>query len=252
VSGAPVVTASAQYRALVVDDERIARAGLRAMLARYAQLRVVGEARDGEEAMAAIQDLRPDVVFLDIQMPGRDGFGVIRELAAMSRQPAYVFVTAHATRALEAYEVDAVDYLHKPFSDARLRRAIQRVVRHLRGAKAVSTAARADRLLLHTADGTVFVDVSDIRRVSVEGNYLRVFTASSDHVIRRTMAELSHELRGAGFVRISRSDLVNMARIRSILRQPGGRYEVLLDCGTSITSSRRYQRDVREAIAELG
>jgi two-component system, LytTR family, response regulator len=252
VSGASVVTASPQYRALIVDDERIARVGLRAMLARYTQLRVVGEARDGEEAVAAVQDLRPDVVFLDIQMPGRDGFGVIRELAAMSRQPAYVFVTAHATRALEAYEVDAVDYLHKPFSDARLRRAIQRVVRHLRGAKAVSTPARADRLLLHTADGTLFVDVSDIRRVSVEGNYLRVFTASSDHLVRRTMAELSHELREAGFVRISRSDLVNMARIRSIHRQPGGRYEVLLDCGKAITSSRRYQRDVREAIADLG
>jgi two-component system LytT family response regulator len=252
VSSGPVVTPSAHYRALIVDDERIARAGLRSMLARYAQLRVVGEARDGEEAVAAIQDLRPDVVFLDIQMPGRDGFGVIRELAALSRQPAYVFVTAHATHALAAYEVDAVDYLHKPFSDARLRRTIQRVVRHLRGARAVSPPRGAERLLLHTTDGTVFIDVGDIRRVSVEGNYLRVFSATSNHLVRRTMAELTRELREAGFVRISRSDLVNMARIRSIHRQPGGRYEVLLDCGKSITSSRRYQRDVRDAIAELG
>ena len=252
MSTTPVFTRLSHYRALIVDDERIARAGLRAMLGPYSQLRVVGEARDGEEAAAAIQDLQPDVVFLDIQMPGRDGFGVVRELAALSRQPAYVFVTAHATRALEAYEVDAVDYLHKPFSAARLRRTIQRVVRHLRGAKALSTPAGAERLLLHTADGTVFIDVGDIRRVSVEGNYLRVFTGTSDHLVRRTMAELSHELREAGFVRISRSDLVNMARIRSIHRQPGGRYQVLLDCGKSITSSRRYQRDVREAIAELG
>jgi two-component system, LytTR family, response regulator len=252
VSSVPAVTASAHYRALIVDDERIARVGLRAMLAPYTELRVVGEARDGEEAVKAIQDLRPDVVFLDIQMPGRDGFGVMRELAAMSRRPAYVFVTAHATRALEAYEVDAVDYLHKPFSDARLRRAVQRVVRHLRGATAASTPMRADRLLLHTADGAVFVDVIDIRRVSVEGNYLRVFTGTSEHLVRRTMAALSHELREAGFVRISRSDLVNVARIRSIRRQPGGRYAVVLDCGKSITSSRRYQRDVRGAIAELG
>ena len=252
MTSGPAVSASAHYRALIVDDERIARVGLRAMLARYTQLRVVGEAGDGDAAVKAIQELRPDVVFLDIQMPGRDGFGVMRELAAMSRQPAYVFVTAHATHALEAYEVDAVDYLHKPFSDARLHRAIQRVVRHLRGAKAVSTPARAERLLLHTADGSVFVDVVDIRRVSVEGNYLRVFTGTSEHLVRRTMAELSHELREAGFVRISRSDLVNMARIRAIHRRPGGRYEVVLDCGKSLMSSRRYQRDVRGAIAELG
>ena len=129
MTSAPAVTASAHYRALIVDDERFARVGLRAMLARYTQLGVVGVERDGEEAVKAIQDLRPDVVFLDIQMPGRDGFGVMRELAAMSRHPAYVFVTAHADHALEAYEVDAVDYLHKPFSDARLGRTIQRGTR---------------------------------------------------------------------------------------------------------------------------
>ena len=145
------VTPSAHYRALIVDDERIARAGLRVMLGRYAQLRVVGESRDGEEALAAIQDLRPDVVFLDIQMPGRDGFGVIRELAALGRQPACVFVTAHPSHALEAYDVDAVDYLHKPFSDARLRCTIQRVVRHLRGAKAVFLALRSKPAVIATS-----------------------------------------------------------------------------------------------------
>jgi two-component system LytT family response regulator len=252
VTTSPGVTASAQYRALIVDDERIARVGLRAMLARYTQLRVVGEARDGAEAVDAVRHLRPDIVFLDIQMPGRDGFGVIRELAVLSRQPAYVFVTAHATRALEAYEVDAVDYLHKPFSDARLRQTVHRVVRHLRGARTGTAPALADRLLLHTADATVFVDVGDIRRVSVEGNYLRVFAGTSEHVVRRTMAEFAHEVRDAGFVRISRSDLVNVARIRAINRRPGGRFEVVLDDEQSLMSSRRYQRDVRAAIAELG
>jgi two-component system LytT family response regulator len=248
----PGVTASAQYRALIVDDERIARVGLRSMLAPYPQLRVVGEARDGEEAVEAVRDLKPDVVFLDIQMPGRDGFSVMRELVTLTRQPAYVFVTANASRALDAYVVDAVDYLHKPFSDARLRRTIQRVIRHLRGARTVAQPQRSDRLLLHTADGGVFVDVGDIRRVSVEGNYLRVFTGTAEHLVRRTMAELTHELRGAGFVRISRSDLVNGGRIRAVHRHPGGRFEVVLDSGQSLMSSRRYQRDVRAAIAELG
>jgi two-component system LytT family response regulator len=239
---------SAKYRALIADDERIARVGLRAMLARYSQLRVVGEARDGEEAVEAIRDLQPDVVFLETQMPGRDGFGVMRELSAGARQPAYVFVTANATRALEAYEVDAVDYVQKPVTDARLRRTIQRLVRHLGGVRTPPLAPRADRVVLHTADGTVFVDVGDVRRVSVEGNYLRVFTPTAEHVIRRTMAELSHELRGAAFVRVSRSELVNGARIRVVHRREGGRYEVVLDGGESVMSSRRYQRDVRTCL----
>jgi two-component system, LytTR family, response regulator len=235
-----------QYRAVIADDERIARAGLRAMLARYPQFEVVGEARDGEEAVDVIHHLRPDVAFLDVQMPGRDGFDVVRELAAVTRPPAYVLVSASAARALEAYEVDATDYLRKPFSDARLGRTIQRVVRHIRGARS------SDRLVLHFSDGAAFVDVGDIHRAAVEGNYLRVYTGTSEHVVRRTMAELAYSLRGAGFVRINRSDLVNVARIHSITRRQGGRYHVVLEGGQWLVSSRRYQRDVRAVIAELG
>ena len=247
------VTGPRTYSAVIVDDERIARAGLRAMLSRHPQLRVIGEARDGEEAAAIIRDLRPHVVFLDIQMPGRDGFGVIRELAAVGRPAAYVFVTAHATRALEAYDVDAVDYLHKPFSDARLARAVQRVLRHLRGgSRAPSQARRVERLLLRTAGGAVFVEPGDIKRVSVEGNYLRVFAGASEHVVRGTMADFAHELRYAGFIRISRSELVNAARVRAVHRRPGGRYEVMLDGGQSVMSSRRYRRHLHAAMPDLG
>lgn len=246
------VDAAAAYRALIVDDERIARVGLRAMLSRHPQLRVVGEARDGEEAAAIIRDLRPHVVFLDIQMPGRDGFGVVRELAVIRRPPAYVFVTAHATRALEAYDVDAVDYLHKPFSDARLARTVQRVLRHLRGARGTSGAPQTERLLLRTAGGAVFVEPGDIKYVSVTGNYLRVFAGSCEYLVRRTMADFAHELRHAGFIRISRSELVNAARIRAVDLLPGGRYAVVLDGGQSLTSSRRYRRDLRLAIPNLG
>jgi two-component system, LytTR family, response regulator len=115
----------------------------------------------------------------------------------------------------------------------------------------VSSTRRPERLLLRASDGVVFVDVADVRRVSVAGNYLRVSTGSSEHLVRRTMAELAHALRGAGFIRISRSDLVNGSHIRRIHRRQGGRYEVVLDGGSSLMSSRRYQRDVRAAIAEL-
>ena len=242
-----IASSPAPYRVLVVDDERIARVGLRAMLARYQQVRVVGEARDGDEAVAAIRTLRPDIVFLDIQMPGRDGFGVMREIASFTPRPACVFVTAHAAYALDAYEVDAVDYLQKPFSEGRLARSVQRALRFLCGARAQSAAPRVDRLLLRTAEGAVFVDVADITRVSVAGNYVRFFVGGADYVVRRTMAEVAGELRDAGFVRISRSDLVNIARVRAVHRRAGGRFDFELD-GGSVTSSRRYQRDIRTAL----
>lgn len=245
-----IASPSGPYRVVIVDDERIARVGLRALLSRYEQLRVVGEARDGEEAVTTIRELRPDIVFLDIQMPGRDGFGVLRELASFTRRSAYVFVTAHATRALEAYEVEAVDYLHKPFSEARLTRSVQRAVRFLRGARAQPGAATAERLLLRTMEGAVFVEVADIARVSVEGNYLRFFVGRNEYLLRRTLAEMTQKLRDAGFLRISRSDLVNVARVRAVHRRAGGRHEFVLEHG-SVMSSRRYQGDIRAAIEHL-
>jgi two-component system, LytTR family, response regulator len=245
-----IASSAGPYRVVIVDDERIARVGLRALLARYEQLRVVGEARDGEEAVTTIRELRPDIVFLDIQMPGRDGFGVLRELSSFAQRSAYVFVTAHATRALEAFEVDAVDYLQKPFSEARLTRSVHRAVRFLRGARAQSGATTAERLLLRTTEGAVFVEAADIARVSVEGNYLRVFAGGTQHLVRRTLAEIARELHDAGFLRISRSELVNMARVRAVHRSAGGRHEFVLDHG-SVMSSRRYQRDIRAAIEHL-
>ena len=241
------MSSSAVYRVVIVDDERIARVGLRTLLSRYDQLRVVGEARDGEEAVAAIRHLRPDIVFLDIQMPGRDGFGVVRALSGFARHCAYVFVTAHATHALEAYEVDAVDYLHKPFSETRLARSVQRAARFLRGTRGQAPAAQVDRLLLRTTDGAMFVEIADITRVSVVGNYLRFFVGRDEYLVRRTLAEMTQELRDAGFLRISRSDLVNVARVRAVYRRAGGRHEFVLDHG-SVMSSRRYQRDIRAAI----
>jgi two-component system LytT family response regulator len=245
-----VIPSSARYRVLVVDDERIARVGLRAMLARHERLRVVGEARDGEEAVAAIRELRPHIVFLDIQMPGRDGFGVLRELASFGRYTAFVFVTAHATRALEAYEVDAADFLHKPFSEARLARSVQRAIRFLHGTRAQSAPTNVERMLLRTTDGALFVEIADIARVSVEGNYLRFYVDRSEHLVRRTLAEITQELRDAGFLRISRSDLVNLARVRAVHRLAGGRYEFVLDHG-SVISSRRYQYDIRLAMKNM-
>jgi two-component system, LytTR family, response regulator len=175
---------------------------------------------------------------------------VLRELASFSRYTAFVFVTAHATRALDAYEVDAADFLHKPFSEARLARSVQRAIRFLHGTRAQSVPTQVERMLLRTTEGALFVEVADIARVSVEGNYLRVFVGRSEHVVRRTLAEITHELRDAGFLRISRSDLVNLARVRAVHPRAGGRYEFVLDHG-AVMSSRRYQHDIRVALKNL-
>jgi two-component system, LytTR family, response regulator len=151
---------------------------------------------------------------------------------------------------LEAYEVDAVDYLHKPFSEARLARSVQRAIRLLHGARAQPAATHAERMLLRTTEGALFADLADIARVSVEGNYLRFFVGRSEYLVRRTLAEITQELRDAGFLRISRSDLVNIARVRAVHRRGGGRHEFVLDHG-SVMSSRRYQRDIRVAMENL-
>lgn len=233
---------------VIVDDERIARAGLRAMLSKYEHLRVVGEARDGDDAIRTIKDLRPDIVFVDIRMPGPDGFDVLRAVTNWNRKPAFVFVTAYPTRALDAYDLDAVDYLLKPFDEPRLYRTVHRAIRYLRGVHKPSEAPRHDRLLLRTRDGIVFVDIADVTMIDVERNYLRVRTGSSDaYVVRQTLATFAREL-PSEFVRISRSSIVNLTRVRTVQRVSGGRFAFELSDGRTVISSRRYQRELRAVI----
>jgi len=242
------VPAAAPYRIVIVDDERIARLGLRTMLSKYQQLRVVAEARDGDEAIRTIRAVQPDIVFVDIRMPGPDGFSVLRDASTMARRPVFIFVTAHAERALEAYDADAVDYLLKPFNESRLSRTVHRAIQYLRGRREPTWSPRDDRLLLHTSDGAVFVDAADVCTVRVDGNYLRVRTPASEYVVRQTLAAFGRDLNRPGFLRISRSTLVNLARVRAVCRVGDGRYVFELADGVRVVSSRRYLRDVRSAL----
>ena len=236
------------YRVVIVDDERVARDGLRAMLSQHQRLQVVGEARDGESAIQTIRQLQPDIVFVDVRMPGPDGFGVLRAVSTFNRKPAFVFVTAYPTRALDAYDADAVDYLLKPFNDARLSRTVQRAIRYLRGIREPASRPGDNRLLLRTSDGAVFVDPDDVTTVAVERNYLRVRTAGAEeYLVRQTLAGFALSAR-AGFLRISRSVLVNLRRVRAVRRVNGGRFALELSDGTSVVSSRRYQRQLRGMI----
>ena len=218
------------------------------MLSKYDQLRVVGEARDGDEAIQTIKELRPDIVFVDVRMPGPDGFDVLRAVTTSNRKPAFVFVTAFPTRALDAFDVDAVDYLLKPFNESRLSRTVHRAIRYLRGLHERSGAPRDDRLLLRTNDGIVFVDMDDVTMIEVERNYLRVRTHSArEYLVRQTLATFAREL-PSEFVRISRSAIVNLTRVRAVRRLSGGRFAFELSDGGTAVSSRRYQRELRAVI----
>jgi two-component system, LytTR family, response regulator len=245
------------FTALVVDDERIARSGLCAMLVRHPEVRVVGEAATGIEAARVAQAVRPDVLFLDVRMPDRNGIELLKEWPDRAR-PAVVFVTAHADYALEAFGLSAVDYLLKPFSETRLADTVRRLVRFLHGANAgvvghplqIPTAdARATRrLAVRDGDRLLFVEPAEIEWLEVIGNYLQAAVGGRFYVLRGTLGELSARLQQASFVRISRSVMVNWGCIRTAEWCENGQCHLEMATGAALRSSRRYRRDVRAAL----
>lgn len=238
------------YRAIIVDDERVAREGLRAMLSLHPEVQVVGEASSGVQAAVAIEMHRPDVVFLDIQMPDRDGFQLLAGLLP-SRRPAVVFVTAHGQHALRAFGMNAVDYLLKPFSRDRLAAAIRRVVRFLRGAAVESAGVpRARRLIVRDGQQVVFVDPADVRWFEVYGNYLRLALEGRYLLLRETLGAIASRLDAGTFVRINRSVIVNLSHVEKLRRSPGGQFEFRMPGGVAFRASRRYGRDVRAALGQ--
>jgi two-component system, LytTR family, response regulator len=236
------------YRAIIVDDERVARVGLRAMLAAHPEVNVIGEASSGVQAAAAIEMHRPDIVFLDIQMPDRDGFQLLAGLAP-SQRPAVVFVTAHGQHALRAFGINGVDYLLKPFSRDRLAAAIRRVVRFLRGGAVESASLpRPRRLIVRDGQHLVFVDPADVRWFEVYGNYLRLALDGRYFLLRETLGAVAARLDAGTFVRISRSVMVNLRYVDRLRRSPAGQFEFRMVGGIAFRASRRYGRDVRAAL----
>jgi two-component system LytT family response regulator len=243
-----VIRAPARYRALIVDDERMARAGLRAMLAAHPDITVIGEAANGVQAALAIEVHRPDLVFLDIQMPDRDAFQLLADVPA-ARRPAVVFVTAHRQHALQAFGMSAVDYLLKPFNRDRLAAAVRRAVRFLRGAAVESAGVGASkRLVVRDRERLVFVDPAEVRWFEVYGNYLRLALDGRQLLLRETLGALATRLDGGTFVRISRSVIVNLRHVETVRRQGSGQFEFRMLGGGVLLSSRRYRRDVRVAL----
>jgi two-component system LytT family response regulator len=241
-------------RALIVDDEPIARAGLRDLLARETDIEVIGEAGDGLRAAEAIIAQKPDLVFLDIQMPEVDGFGVV-EAVGPAEIPPVVFVTAFDEYAVRAFEVHALDYLLKPVDPERFRMALDRVrariaqrngrppgddlIRSLRGLP--GSGAYPERILVRTPERVLVVDTRSIDWIAAEGDYIRIRWKGGTLTARGTMAGMEARLDPSRFARIHRSTIVNIAQVRELRPLFSGDHAVVLHDGTKFTLSRSYK-----------
>ncbi|MEZ4585299.1 MAG: LytTR family DNA-binding domain-containing protein [Gemmatimonadales bacterium] len=248
-------------RVLIVDDERLARAGLRRELGRLEGIEVVGEAADGASAVDAIARLEPELVFLDVQMPELDGFQVIAAVGP-TRMPSVIFLTAHDQYAIRAFEADAIDYLLKPVDPARLARAVERALKRLEAPDAGALAARLGGLLdrLGQGGGTErripvehdgrfhFVPIDEIDWVEAAGNYVRLHTGRRVHRVRSTLEQMERRL-GPGFLRVSRSALVRERAVEMVEPFVKGSYVLLLQGGARVRTARSH-RDRIEALLE--
>ncbi|HEV2146195.1 MAG TPA: LytTR family DNA-binding domain-containing protein [Longimicrobiaceae bacterium] len=250
-----------KLRALIVDDEPLGRERIRQLLAAEEDVEVVAECGHGGEAVEAIEGLEPDLVFLDVQMPELDGFGVV-EAVGVDRMPMTVFVTAYEEFALRAFEASALDYLLKPFDRARFAQALDRVRTQIRLRRDQEVRGQLatllqemrprrkhlERLVVRSGGRIRFVRVEEVDCFEAEGNYVRVHAGERNHLIRQTMSALEAELDPARFLRIHRSTIVNLERIDHIEPLFQGEYSVALRGGRKLTSSRGYRERLHEAL----
>ena len=242
-------------RVVLADDEAPARRKLKRFLASDAEVEIAGEAASGEEALRIIRQMRPDLVFLDVQMPGLDGFGVVEALPEPER-PHVVFVTAHDHYACRAFEVHALNYLLKPVEEKRFTEVMQRAKRQIRQghdldkelhqkfrALVESLEARqtySRRLLIDTGKKSLFLAVEEIEWIEAERNYIRIHTRAESHVVRSTIEGFHRKLDPAQFARVSRSQIVNLDAIREMQPWFHGEHRIILKDGTELTWSRRF------------
>jgi two-component system LytT family response regulator len=236
-------------RTLLVDDERPARRKMQRLLTAAGDFEVIGEASDGEEAISAIARLRPELVFLDVQMPKLDGFAVATALT--SPLPEIVFVTAHDQFALKAFEVHALDYLLKPYDEERFQKVLQRVRERRRQGDVVEHLQRliadlkkqpnhADRILITENERAFFVAVSEIDWIESARNYIVLHSAAKSHMIRATLDAFSKKLNASEFVRVNRSAIVRLDSVSELQPWFHGEYKIVMKDGSVIPWTRRY------------
>jgi two-component system LytT family response regulator len=246
---APLDKRPALLNVLVVDDEPLARRNLTILLHRDPDVGSVAECASGLEAIEEIRKSKPDLVFLDVQMPECGGFDVLEFLGG-DLPPAIVFVTAYDEYALRAFDVGALDYLLKPFDDARFGRALNRVKDRL--AQSASQQPRpAARLVVKSPGQVLFLSVCDIDWIEAAGYYACLHVGSDTHVMRRSLSELEQDLGEGSFIRIHRSIIVNADRIGTLELQDGGEYEVVLKSKVRLRLSRRFRKRLQDRMGMI-
>ncbi|MGE3312903.1 MAG: LytR/AlgR family response regulator transcription factor [Limisphaerales bacterium] len=245
-------------RVIIVDDEPLARDRLRSLLSKEDGVEIVAECGDGREAVGAIQREKPDVVFLDIQMPELDGFGVLSELKS-GPMPLVVFVTAFDEYAVKAFEFHAFDYLLKPFDKDRLKDAVSRIRQSLTPkasgpsdlterltALIESVQSGPDRIAVKLDGRVIFLRPTDIDWIEAQDNYVKLHVGREAHLVRDTISNFENRLDGRRFIRIARSTLVNLDRVREMQPMFHGEYVVFLQDGTKLTMSRGYRETLQK------
>jgi two-component system LytT family response regulator len=251
----------AKIRTVIVDDEPLARRGIRSQLNEEKDFEIVSECRNGLEAVETIAEESPDLVFLDVQMPELDGFGVL-EAVGVKKMPAVIFVTAYDKYALQAFDVHALDYLLKPIDPDRFTQALERaraqlnrtsiqdLSQRLQGLlndlKGSRRAKYADRLVIKSAGRISFLDIADIDWIEAADNYVRLHVGRDQHLLRETLSGLDQRLDPDRFVRIHRSRIVNIQRVKELHPLFRGVYEIRLQDGTRLESGRGYKARLQE------
>jgi len=253
-----------KIRTIFADDEPLARERLRQLLSAEPDIEIVGECSDGRTAAEKIEELQPDLVLLDVQMPELDGFGVIEALQ-LERLPLVIFVTAHDQFALKAFEVHAIDYILKPFNAERFRTALNRALSRLKQEKATDLSSHlnallsevrqspraTDRLVIRSEGKMIFLKIDDVDWVEAADNYVSLHVGQQSHLLRETMNALEKRLPVEKFLRISRSTIVNLDRIKELEPLFHGDYAVVLRNGTKLTLTRGYKDKLQQLLGKI-
>lgn len=248
-------------RAIIVDDEPLAREGVRLNLEAEPDIDIVGEAGTGEEAVGLIETLRPDLLFLDVQMPGLDGFGVLDAVGA-AHMPVTIFTTAYDEFALRAFDAHAIDYVLKPYDAERFHQAVDRARMQLNGRRRAHADERLDslleelrtrnqyleRLIVRSGGRILILRVTEIDWIEAASNYVRLHAGGREYLLRETMTALEAKLDPMEFVRIHRSTIVRVDRIRELEPLFQGDYVVVLEDSTRLTSSRGYRERLHDLL----
>lgn len=247
-------------RAILADDEVLARLKLRQFLREEPEIEIVGEGSTASETVDLVRNAAPDLLFLDIRMPGMDGFDIVNELSTQANfnMPRIIFTTAFDCYALRAFDIHAVDYLLKPFTAERLRLALQRVREQLlltgrnnghNYGPRKNGKSHSERMVFKSRGRILFLPVSEVRWIGAEENYVRICTGSETHLLRETMARVEERLDPNMFLRVHRSAIVNLHFVKEVRNDPQNDFAVVMTNGQKIPMSRSYHSRVRELLA---